>query len=208
MIFDRDLARKVLHGQKTQARRIVVANMDCRYQPGRSYAIQPGTNKASIGRLLVTDLRTEPLGDLTFDDARREGFRTRDEFFERWGSRYRKVDKEQPVWVITFKLDDRETVRLLHKFSERGYTTERHEAMEDESEGVDAKTLERFAKDNAERFEPIRLERAKARREQRQELLDRLKAEAQSQSVNATGKLWRVRKALEEFDAAVYDDAA
>jgi hypothetical protein len=33
------------------------------------------------------------------------------------------------LWVISFKLDVRDTVRLLHRWPERGYTDDLHQAL-------------------------------------------------------------------------------
>lgn len=57
---------------------------ECTVQPGRSYAVQPGRGKHALARIVVTDVRAELVGEITFDDARREGFRTTADFKRTW----------------------------------------------------------------------------------------------------------------------------
>lgn len=40
-----------------------------RYQVGKTYAVQPARSAKSIGRILVTDLRLEPLHDISIEDT-------------------------------------------------------------------------------------------------------------------------------------------
>lgn len=51
----------------------------------RSYAVQPGRGKPSDGlRITLTTVRHEPIGEITFADARAEGFKTTDDFKVAW----------------------------------------------------------------------------------------------------------------------------
>ena len=62
MIFKPELAEKVLAGEKTETRRVVKdGEVECRYVPGRDYAVQPGRGKRAIGRIYITDVRREKL---------------------------------------------------------------------------------------------------------------------------------------------------
>jgi hypothetical protein len=133
MIFKPRLVRLILAGKKTQTRRPRRGEEECRYQVGRSYAVQPGRGMESVGRILITDVREELLHELTQPDAIREGFRTTEEFFDYWRELYREgpVGLKVPVWVISFDLDRSHQPRLLHRQSERGYTINRHDALED-----------------------------------------------------------------------------
>ncbi len=104
------MAKLILAGKKTQTRRLA-----CRYVPGRVYAIQPGRGRKSVGQLTVTDVREdERLGDLALRDARREGFRTTDEFRAYWTELHGSYNPETRVFVVSFvEGDHADKVRLL-----------------------------------------------------------------------------------------------
>ena len=97
MIFKPELAEKVLDGEKTETRRIVKEDeTDCRYVPGRGRA---------IGRIAITDVRKEKLGEITHEGAVREGFPTVRAFLDYWRRLHGHVDPEQEVWMIRFELE-------------------------------------------------------------------------------------------------------
>lgn len=171
MIFSPRLAHLVMAGKKTSTRRIAQPGEErCRYVVGRSYAIQPGRGRSAIGRLRVTAVRQEALGELTFKDALAEGFKTRDDFWAYWCDLHgvQAPNLDQLVWVIGFEVDRAHRARLLHRNSERGYTDQPHEALEGEPEAVDPATLKREWSEGAERRHD------KARAEAKGELEDRL----------------------------------
>ncbi len=81
MNFQPHLARLVIAGKKTVTRRIASSNprspwnaAGCKLTIGRDYAICPGRGKPAIGRARVLSVRLIPLGRLSPDEARREGF--------------------------------------------------------------------------------------------------------------------------------------
>lgn len=112
MIFAPDLAEKILAGEKTQTRRRrtgqtvtgVWVDDPCRYRPGRTYAVQPGRGKKSVGRILVRSVSAEAMCDMTEDDVRAEGFRTHGEFAAKWLSMYGEGSWLDPVWRIEFEV--------------------------------------------------------------------------------------------------------
>lgn len=110
MIFRPELAEKVLSGEKTETRRIVKegeTSEACRYVPGRDYAVQPGRRRRAIGRIAITDVRREKLGEITHEGALREGFSTVRAFLDYWRRLHgpASLDPEQEVWVINFELE-------------------------------------------------------------------------------------------------------
>lgn len=97
MIFKPELAHKILAGQKTQTRRLVQDPRPATRKNGTAYlttpfrprveqdlAIQKGRGKEAIGRITVTDVRREPVGEITHDDAQAEGFRNVEAFKAYW----------------------------------------------------------------------------------------------------------------------------
>jgi hypothetical protein len=87
MNFRPELADKVMAGEKTVTRRVVSDNRwspwyvdQCSLKVGRDYAVCPGRGKNAIGRVRIKDVRREPLGHLSDEEARREGFATAADF--------------------------------------------------------------------------------------------------------------------------------
>jgi hypothetical protein len=112
VIFRPELARKIKEGKKTQTRRVVKG--ECRYKPGRSYALQTGRGKKASERITVMEVRQEKLEEITLRDARREGFRTTADFKDYWTDLHGSFEPEQLVHVISFELGDHtDTPRLL-----------------------------------------------------------------------------------------------
>ena len=72
-----------------------------KWQVGRSYAIQPGRKKKSVGRIQITGIKKELLGQMTADDAHAEGFASLDDFQQTWVEIHGHYDPDLPVWVIT-----------------------------------------------------------------------------------------------------------
>lgn len=134
MIFGKTLVKPVLEGRKTQTRRLVKpGELECYYRPGRKYAVQSGRGKPAIARITVLDVRRQRLGDLTFDDARAEGFRSRDAFFAYWTDLHGHVDQDLEVWAIRFCIAE-DQLRLLAK--DGGYTETPARAIPEEPEAV------------------------------------------------------------------------
>lgn len=97
MLFNPELCEKVLAKLKTMTRRVekpgdvalydqklvdgkvvdyiraVVRNGRLLWEVGRTYAIQPGRGKKSLGRFLLTDIRKERLQEITPQGAKAEG---------------------------------------------------------------------------------------------------------------------------------------
>lgn len=109
MIFRDESVRRILEQRKTQTRRAVPeadrnGARRCRYTVGGLYAIQPARNKPGVGKLEVTAVRRERLGDMPATDARREGFNRMGKFRDAWVDIHGNYDPDQPVDVITFRL--------------------------------------------------------------------------------------------------------
>lgn len=104
MIFKPILIAKILEGRKTMTRRPVTGDKPCAYEPGKTYAIQPGMARRTVARIHVTYVGQEPLGLIQDDDAYDEGFDDADAFLAYWAELYGRCDLEQQVWTIRFHL--------------------------------------------------------------------------------------------------------
>ena len=101
LLFKRPLLIKVLSGEKTQTRRKRRPNV----KVGGDYRLRKGYSWLQT-RITVTGLRRQRLGDVTPDDARREGFDTLAEFMDAWTGIYGGWDPDQEVWVVDFVLTE------------------------------------------------------------------------------------------------------
>lgn len=115
MIFQPDAIDLIRQRRKTQTRRPVqllkpprpaIPEKTCRYHPGRTYSVQPGRGQRGILHITIMDVRQELLGQITQQDARREGFQFTSQFMQRWEQLHGVVDPDQPVWVISFVVGD------------------------------------------------------------------------------------------------------
>lgn len=110
MIFKPHLAEQVLDGRKTQTRRPMSPKEGspwyeggCKLKAGESYAVQPGRSKHALGRVVVTAVRSEMLGEITDADAQREGFDDRAAFLAYWRELYGEdANLLDRVWVVSF----------------------------------------------------------------------------------------------------------
>lgn len=104
MIFSPDLAAKVLDGSKTQTRRRDKVDGPFRYKTGRDYAVQERRGGKALGRILVNAVWREYVQDISEEDARAEGFASRNGFLNRWHNMYGGLANHEVVWCIEFKL--------------------------------------------------------------------------------------------------------
>lgn len=121
MIFGADLRHKIVTGRKTMTRRPVKEPQLVRrtikingerrpagperwtrpFEPkvGGRIAVQPGRGQHAVAHILVADVRRELVGEITYEDARREGFRTTEEFKVYWVRLYDRawIDRQERV---------------------------------------------------------------------------------------------------------------
>lgn len=78
------------------------------YTVGKTYAVQPGRGKPSIGRVRITNIRREDRREISQEDARAEGFASPMGFLQTWvqmrdKSAYALVER----WFIRADIDGR-----------------------------------------------------------------------------------------------------
>lgn len=76
---------------------------------GQTVSVQPGRGKASVGRVTITALYKQKIGDITDNDAMKEGLRPGPDkprpftqFVGLWLEIHRKIDIKETVVVIEF----------------------------------------------------------------------------------------------------------
>lgn len=70
-----------------------------KYIVGKDYAVQPGRGQKAVGRIRITGIRRENVRKISDDDARAEGFASRNAFLYLW----QLMHDEDDAWVIEFE---------------------------------------------------------------------------------------------------------
>ena len=100
LLWKKEYIEKILSGEKTATRR--------RTRPmvrvGGSYLIRDGFFTHLDERITVDRLYEQRLGDMTEEDARREGAASHDAFVREWTRLYGHFDPGDSVWVVEFML--------------------------------------------------------------------------------------------------------
>lgn len=117
MIFKRELAEKIVAGEKTATRRVMSDNRrspwwegGCAYLVGQTFAVQPGRGIPRIAEARITRVYAQPLGHMTEADALAEGFRPDGSgsalyhFDAAWEQINGEYFPDEIVWVIEFRL--------------------------------------------------------------------------------------------------------
>ena len=113
MIFKPEMVEKILAGEKTVTRRPARPGNSlhgpdwrpCRYEVGKTYAVQPGRGQKGVGRIRVLAVRRKPLGHyMLTDETLREGFQSFTRFRAYWEHLYGSYDPTQLVDRIEFEL--------------------------------------------------------------------------------------------------------
>jgi hypothetical protein len=110
MIFKRELAEKVVAGEKTVTRRACSENPRspwwrerCTYQPGKVFTVNPGRGVARIGEARVVKCERMRLGYLTDAEARAEGVENATVFREVFEAINGSYDPDLMVWRVEFE---------------------------------------------------------------------------------------------------------
>jgi hypothetical protein len=191
--------------------------------PTRTYAVQPGRGKPAACRIEILDVRQELVGQITFDDARAEGFRTTAEFSAAWvrihdkawvaawnGTedehdltvRFTERHAQKPVWVITFKLDHAHVPRLLAARPAPDYVTDPRLALPGEPEALSDEDWKRHVEAhrdrNAAEWQTVEEHQRELDRRlmSQDERIARMRREANMRGVDITRELWLLNKRL------------
>jgi len=129
----------------------IPADGECRYRVGKPYQIKAATDTTPAEHITITDVREQTLGEITKREAAREGFKSTSAFFEAWVYEHRSLERDQPIYVVSFiRGDQSDTPRLLAARpggTQGDYVSSSARAARGESEAVDAQTLSSYAKE-------------------------------------------------------------
>lgn len=109
MIFSPKLAEAVLRGEKTVTRRRLTHRDGryIRYAVNGLYAVQQSRGVRHKGHIRVLAIRVEPLGALTGEEARLEGFADRLDFIDYWHRLHGAWMSDEIIARIEFELKGR-----------------------------------------------------------------------------------------------------
>ncbi len=196
MIFGLEMYRAVLAGKKTQTRRF-----KCRYEPGKSYALQPGRGKEAKHRITITEVRQERLGDITLRDARKEGFRTTQDFRDYWTKLYQRFNPDAEIYVISFELGDTtDAPRLLGRHPGHDYVSSTAQALPNTAEEISAHTQAIYTKESEQGLRIARMARYEASRAQLIAAINEIRPYA---SQRANDKLRGIERQVRSLDKCV-----
>lgn len=103
LLFKPEHINPILAGTKTQTRRVWKR---CRVKPGTIYGARTSYNAVPFALLRVRRVWQERLLDITDDDARAEGYVSREAFLEvfRRINRLPEIPSDLTVWAIEFEV--------------------------------------------------------------------------------------------------------
>jgi hypothetical protein len=113
MIFQADLARSIIRGDKRATRRRMVPGKPrspwyrhgCSYKVGQVFTVNPGRGIARVAEAKITAVYSQRLGQMTEKDAKLEGCKNLKHFRETWKAINKVWNPAEEVWVIEFELD-------------------------------------------------------------------------------------------------------
>jgi len=104
MLFKRTLFGKILSGEKTASRRPMERKRGRRvYEVGEKVGIRNGYVKPKA-HVVITRRYRQKIGNMTDEDAKKEGFKDLEEFKRVWKRLYGKWNPNRVIWVYEFKL--------------------------------------------------------------------------------------------------------
>lgn len=101
LLWKKNYIPMILSGAKTATRR----RSRPRIKEGGVYNIRTGFFEHLQESIRVDRLYTQRLGEVSGEDARREGAKSLREFIADWENLYGAWDPEEAVWVVEFRLE-------------------------------------------------------------------------------------------------------
>lgn len=113
-----------------------------------------------------------------------------------------KKDPQQQTWIVTFELDPSAPPYLMHQQSERGYTTQRREALDKDADVIEPEILEDYARQNWQRHLARKAQEAQ---ESQRSLTERLQAllDAQASGIDVSRQLASIRQRIAAAERAL-----
>lgn len=164
MIFTPKHAHLIVAGRKSQTRR-PAKDTQPSYKVGKTYPVKTGLGKPPLAHIQIIAANLQSLGDITFQDARAEGFKSRDDFFDEWRDLYGNADPSLQVWAYAFvptaerRYMAKRPAQGERMGNTRDYVSRPHMSLRDEPEVVPAEYQEELTKQAQERWQAHEAER-------------------------------------------------
>lgn len=104
MMFDKFCVDKILAGEKTVTRRLPRGRQPARY--GKIHKLKIDRTKKTYGLILITDCYLGLVKDIDDEEAKKEGFNTRQEYIEYFMdiNNIDILNDYDLLWVVEFEL--------------------------------------------------------------------------------------------------------
>jgi hypothetical protein len=102
LIFKGEHLDKILSGTKTQTRRASRPKV----KVGQSVRLRRGYSKYLSESIIIQNVYTQRLGEITKEEIQKEGFNSHNEFINAWSLLYGSWTPDKIIWVIDFELGE------------------------------------------------------------------------------------------------------
>lgn len=212
MIFPKEHLPLILGGAITRTRRPLDPNKPRQYRKGDFHTIKRSGGQ-SLGKLQIVRAWVESLDLVTDGDARAEGYPDLETYLHEWTNTHQASWTDSEAWVIEFRMDSSEPIRLLASHHGRkftgDYTSSNITALPDEPEAVDAEWQERFTRRAHDAEEAVKrdlaMEQSAKSLSQR---LEEIKAEAAARGIDIRRQELSLERRIVAIESKVRKRAA
>ena len=102
LFFKRQFISKIREGAKTQTRRLKQPKLTI----GKTYYLRENYRSTLPEQIMVTDIFQQFLGDISPEEAQKEGLTTEQNFIDTWTEIYGYYDPAELIWVVEFQYID------------------------------------------------------------------------------------------------------
>ena len=75
-----------------------------KYRVGKIYAVQPARAKPAVAHIRLLSIKGQCVSETSVEEAKAEGFASREAFFETWREIHGANKLNAEVWLLTFEL--------------------------------------------------------------------------------------------------------
>ena len=91
------------YGEDRRIEAVTLRGRD-KYRVGKTYAVQPSRNEPAVARIRLLSIKRQRISETSAEEAKMEGFDSREAFFAQWRDIHGKDKLNAEVWLLTFEL--------------------------------------------------------------------------------------------------------